>query len=69
VFDSSNQAVLFGPEHIVELFLFLTPDNGVLFDSSIELVAKEMTNLEKLRLYFEPEAASAIEVLAPLVLF
>jgi hypothetical protein len=51
------------------LFLFLTPDNGVLFDSSIELVAKEMTNLEKLRLYFEPEAASAIEVLAPLVLF
>ena len=68
-FDPSNQAVLFGPEHIVELFLFLTPDNGVLFDSSIELVAKEMTNLEKLRLYFEPEAASAIEFLAPLVLF
>ena len=54
-FDPSNQTVLFGPEHIVELYLFVRPENGILVDPSIELVAKKMTNLENL-LYCEQEA-------------
>ena len=54
-FDPSNQTVLFGPEHIVELYLFVRPENGILVDPSIELVAKKMTNLEEL-VYFEHEA-------------
>ena len=54
--DPSNQTVLFGPEHIVELSLFITPENAILVDPSIELVAMKMTNLEKLRVYFQPEA-------------
>ena len=54
-FDPSNQTVLFGPEHIVELYLFVRPENGILVDPSIELVAKKMTNLEGL-VYFEREA-------------
>ena len=54
-FDPSNQTVLFGPEHIVELYLFVKPEYGILVDPSIELVAKKMTNLEGL-VYFEEEA-------------
>ena len=53
-FDPSNQKVLFGPEHIVELYLFVRPENGILVDPSIELVAKKMTNLEGL-VYLETE--------------
>ena len=68
-YDPSDQTVLFGPEHIVELFLFLAPEHEISFDPSIELVAKKMTNLENLRLYFEPEAGSAIDSMAPLVPF
>ena len=68
-FDPSNQTVLFGPEHTVELSLYIKPENGILelVDPSIEMVAKNMTNLEKLRVIFEPEALDNIYFMVPIL--
>ena len=66
-FDPSNQKVLFGPEHIVELYLFIRPENGILVHPSIELDAKKMTNLENL-VYCEQEAGiDNIDFIVPLL--
>ena len=55
-FDPSNKTVSFGPENIVELILFIMPETGNSVDPSLDLIAKKMTNLEKLSVHFSPEA-------------
>ena len=64
-FDPSNKTVSFGPENIVELVLFIMPDS---VDPSLDLIAKKMTNLEKLSVCYSPEETMEdIDFIVPLL--
>ena len=67
-FNPSNKPISFGPENTVELTLFIWPNTRNSIDLSLELVAKKMTNLEKLSVCYSPEETMEdIDFILPLL--
>ena len=67
-FNPFNKPISFGPENTVELTIFIRTNTGNSIDLSLELVAKKMTNLEKLSVCYSPEETMEdIDFIVPLL--
>ena len=68
-FDPHNEPETFGPEHLVNLRIYIENDieRDNLVDSSLESVSKHMSHLEKLSVWFSREYQDNFQFWQPLL--